>query len=34
MQHYRTVDNTMRPYPESAANWEQAGINSDKWVAA
>ena len=26
MQHYRSVDNTMRPYPEIAANWEQAGI--------
>src|SRR5262249_19858881 len=33
MQHYRTVDNTMRPYPEIAANWEDAGITSDKWVA-
>jgi 3-mercaptopyruvate sulfurtransferase SseA len=33
MQHYRTVDNTMRPYPEIAANWEQAGITPDKWVA-
>ena len=33
MQHYRTVDNTMRPYPEIAANWEQAGIRPDKWVA-
>ena len=33
MQHYRTVDNTMRPYPEIAANWEQAGITRDKWVA-
>ena len=25
MQHYRTVDNTMRPYPEIAANWAEAG---------
>jgi molybdopterin synthase sulfurtransferase len=33
MQHYRAVDNTMRPYPEIAANWAEAGITSDKWVA-
>jgi thiosulfate/3-mercaptopyruvate sulfurtransferase len=33
MQHYRTVDNTMRPYPEIAANWAAAGITADKWVA-
>jgi len=33
MQHYRSVDNTMRAYPEIAANWKQAGITSDKWVA-
>ena len=33
MQHYRTVDNTMRPYPEIAANWDEAGITPDKWVA-
>ncbi len=33
MQHYRTVDNTMRAYPEIAANWEAAGITADKWVA-
>jgi 3-mercaptopyruvate sulfurtransferase SseA len=33
MQHYRSVDNTMRAYPEIAANWEQAGITRDKWVA-
>jgi 3-mercaptopyruvate sulfurtransferase SseA len=33
MQHYRTVDNTMRPYPEIAANWAEAGITSDKRVA-
>jgi molybdopterin synthase sulfurtransferase len=33
MQHYRNVDNTMRAYPEIAANWAQAGITPDKWVA-
>jgi molybdopterin synthase sulfurtransferase len=33
MQHYRNVDNTMRPYPEIAANWADAGITADKWVA-
>jgi len=33
MQHYRNVDNTMRPYPEIAANWEETGITPDKWVA-
>ncbi len=33
MQHYRNVDNTMRAYPEIAANWEEAGIVADKWVA-
>ena len=33
MQHYRNLDNTMRPYPEIAANWEEAGITADKWVA-
>src|SRR5919197_2756757 len=33
MQHYRTVDNTMRAYPEIADNWEEAGITPDKWVA-
>ena len=33
MQHYRNVDNTMRPYPEIAANWEEAGITPDKHVA-
>jgi 3-mercaptopyruvate sulfurtransferase SseA len=33
MQHYRSVDNRMRPYPEIAANWEEAGITSDKRVA-
>ncbi len=29
MQHYRIVDNTMRAYPEIAANWEDAGITAD-----
>lgn len=33
MQHYRTVDNTMRPYPEIAENWAEAGITPDKRVA-
>jgi thiosulfate/3-mercaptopyruvate sulfurtransferase len=33
MQHYRTVDNTMRAYPEIADNWKDAGITADKWVA-
>jgi thiosulfate/3-mercaptopyruvate sulfurtransferase len=33
MQHYRNVDNSMRPYPEIAANWRDAGITPDKWVA-
>jgi molybdopterin synthase sulfurtransferase len=33
MQHYRNVDNTMRAYPEIAANWDEAGITADKWVA-
>jgi 3-mercaptopyruvate sulfurtransferase SseA len=33
MQHYRNVDNTMRAYPEISANWAEAGITSDKWVA-
>lgn len=33
MQHYRTVDNTMRPYPEIAANWAEAGITPEKRVA-
>jgi molybdopterin synthase sulfurtransferase len=33
MQHYRNVDNTMRAYPEIAANWAEACITSDKWVA-
>lgn len=33
MQHYRNIDNTMRPYPEIVANWQEAGITPDKWVA-
>jgi molybdopterin synthase sulfurtransferase len=33
MQHYRNLDNTMRSYPEIAANWAENGITSDKWVA-
>jgi molybdopterin synthase sulfurtransferase len=33
MQHYRNVDNTMRAYPEIAANWEEAGITAEKRVA-
>jgi molybdopterin synthase sulfurtransferase len=33
MQHYRNVDNTMRAYPEITANWAEAGITRDKWVA-
>ena len=33
MEHYRNVDNTMRAYPEIAANWKEAGISADKWVA-
>ncbi len=33
MQHYRNLDNTMRPYPEIAANWDEVGITPDKWLA-
>ena len=33
MQHYRNIDNTMRPYPEITANWAEAGIVPEKWVA-
>ncbi len=33
MQHYRSVDNTMRPYPEIAKNWADAGITPDKRIA-
>src|ERR687891_741794 len=34
MQHYRNVDNTMRAYPEIVANWAEAEITADKWVAS
>ena len=33
MQHYRNVDNTMRAYPEILANWAEADVTADKWVA-
>jgi molybdopterin synthase sulfurtransferase len=33
MQHYRNIDNTMRAYPEIVANWAEAGIVPEKWVA-
>ena len=33
MQHYRNADNTMRAYPEIAADWADAGITPDKWIA-
>jgi thiosulfate/3-mercaptopyruvate sulfurtransferase len=33
MQHYRNIDNTMRPYPEISANWAEAGIVPEKWIA-
>jgi thiosulfate/3-mercaptopyruvate sulfurtransferase len=33
MQHYRNPDNTMRAYPEITANWADAGITPEKWVA-
>lgn len=33
MQHYRTVDNTMRSYVEIASNWAEAGITPDKHVS-
>jgi thiosulfate/3-mercaptopyruvate sulfurtransferase len=33
MQDYRDVDNTMRAYPEIAANWEEAGITPKKRIA-
>jgi len=32
MQHYRNVDNTMRPYPEIVASWAEAGITPDQRV--
>lgn len=33
MQHYRNVDNSMRAYPEITANWAEAGVVPEKWVA-
>jgi thiosulfate/3-mercaptopyruvate sulfurtransferase len=33
MQHYRGIDNKMRAYPEIVANWAEADITPDKWVA-
>lgn len=33
MQHYRSIDNTMRAYPEIASSWETAGITPDRRVA-
>jgi len=33
MEHYRNIDNTMRAYPEIAANWAATGITPDKRVA-
>jgi 3-mercaptopyruvate sulfurtransferase SseA len=33
MQHYRNIDNTMRAYPEIAANWAEAAITPDKHIA-
>jgi 3-mercaptopyruvate sulfurtransferase SseA len=33
MQHYRNLDNTMRPYPEIAASWAENGITPDKHIA-
>lgn len=33
MQHYRNVDNTMRPYPEIAANWARIGLTATKQIA-
>lgn len=33
MEHYRTIENTMRPYPEIAANWASVGITPDRHVA-
>lgn len=33
MDHYRNMDNTMRSYPEIAANWRPWGITPDKRVA-
>lgn len=33
MQHYRNIDNTMRAYPEIAANWALAGITPEKRIS-
>lgn len=33
MQHYRSIDNTMKSYPEIAADWSDAGITPEKRVA-
>jgi 3-mercaptopyruvate sulfurtransferase SseA len=33
MQHYRNLDNTMRPYDEIEANWREAGVTPDKQIA-
>jgi thiosulfate/3-mercaptopyruvate sulfurtransferase len=33
MDHYRNLDNTMRSYPEIAANWHLQGMHADQRVA-
>lgn len=33
MDHYRNLDNTMRSYPEIAANWRRQGIDAEQRVA-
>jgi thiosulfate/3-mercaptopyruvate sulfurtransferase len=33
MQYYRSIDNTMKSYPEIEANWAAAGITREKQVA-
>lgn len=33
MAHYRNVDNTMKDYEVIAADWEEAGISSDRRIA-
>jgi thiosulfate/3-mercaptopyruvate sulfurtransferase len=33
MQHYRSLDNTMRDYHEIATNWREVGITPEKRVA-
>lgn len=33
MQHYRNRDNTMRPYPEIAAGWNEIGLTGAERVA-